>query len=217
VPLCERASGAGPDAGSTGVAPQRLSGTIFRHDETVEHLERHDEPHENASTRPAARRRPDKALLAVSLVVAIGIMLVLRGLLIGVTGEDRSNLPAQIERVDPVPDAVRVLSQTSVFVDLEEGYTGRLIIDGVEIDTISIDQIGAAGQAGASPIEPGQQISLPPVTIYEPGNATLTFTPTAGAPIEQFDEGLHDAVVVFWRIEDGPERSRSYSWTFNTV
>lgn len=147
----------------------------------------------------------------MSLVVAIGLMLVIRGVLVGVTGDERSDLPAEIERVDPVPDAVRVLAQTSVFVDLASGYTGRLVIDGHEIRTIGIDEIGN------DQVEPGEQIALPPATIYEPGNATLTFTPTAGAPIEEFGEGLHDATVVFWPIEDGPARSRSYSWTFNTV
>lgn len=155
-------------------------------------------------------KRIDKTLLFVSFVVAVGIMLVIRGVLLGVTGEELSNLPDEIERVDPVPDAVRVLSQTSVFVDLAPGYTGRLVIDGVEIETVGIDEINDVA-------EPGQQISLPPVTIYEPGNATLTFTPAAGAPIEQFDEGLHEATVVFWPIEDGEARSRSYRWTFNTV
>ena len=169
-----------------------------------------------STTPPEASRAPwwrrlDKTLLLVSLVVAIGLMLVIRGVLTGVTGEDRSDLPAEIERVDPVPDAVRVLAQTSVFVDLAEGYTGRLVVDGTEIETIGIDELGN------SQIEPGQQVALPPVTIYEPGNATLTFTPAAGAPIEEFGEGLHDATVIFWRIEDGPSRSQSYSWTFNTV
>lgn len=182
-------------------------GAAARHDVVVDQFD----GSADTATPDRRRRRPDRALIVVSLVVAIGIMLVLRGLLIGVTGDDRSDLPEQIERVDPVPEAVRVLSQTSVFVDLDLGYTGRLVIDGVEIDTVNIDEIGN------SQIEPGQQISLPPATIYEPGNATLTFTPTAGAPIEQFDEGLHEATVVYWRIEDGPDRSRSYTWTFNTV
>jgi hypothetical protein len=156
-------------------------------------------------------RRVDKTLLLVSFVVAVGVMIVIRGVLVGVTGQEGSDLPAEIERVDPVPDAVRVLAQTSVFVDLAAGYTGRLVVDGQEIETVGIDELGN------SQIEPGQQVALPPATIYEPGNATLTFTPTAGAPVEEFGEGLHEATVIFWRIEDGPSRARSYSWTFNTV
>jgi hypothetical protein len=159
---------------------------------------------------PRPRRRVDKTLLFVSFGVAVGIMLIIRGVLVGVTGDSRSNLPEQIERVDPVPEAVRVLAQTSVFVDLAPGYTGRLVIDDVEIETVGIDEINEVA-------EPGQQIVLPPVTIYEPGNATLTFTPAAGAPIEQFDEGLHEATVIFWPIEEGESRARSYRWTFNTV
>lgn len=156
-------------------------------------------------------QRIDKTLLVVSLVVAVGLMIVIRGVLVGVTGDDRTELPPAIERIEPVPGAVRVLAQTSVFVDLAEGYTGRFIIDGEEIDTINIDQIGNAN------IEPGQQVTLPPATIYEPGNATLTFTPSAGAPVEAFREGLHEATVIYWRIEDGEARSRSFTWTFNTV
>lgn len=162
-----------------------------------------------AGDRP--KRRIDKTLLIVSFFVAFGIMLVIRGFLIGVTGDERANLPDAIESVNPVPEAVRVLGQTSVFVDLTSGYTGRLEIDDVKIETVGIDEIAN------DEVEPGQQIALPLVTIYEPGNATLTFTPTAGAPIEQFDEGIHEAKVVFWRIEDGPARSRTYTWTFNTA
>lgn len=175
-----------------------------------------DEPDDGAATAEDAaaaprKRRIDKTLLVVSFVVAIGLMLVIRGVLSGVTGEDRSDLPDEIERVDPVPDAVRVLNQTSVFVDLAEGYTGRLVLDGQEIETISIDEISNER------VEPGQQVALPPATIYEPGNATLTFTPSAGAPLEEFDEGVHEATIVYWRIDEGPTRARSYSWTFNTV
>lgn len=173
-----------------------------------------DGPGGDGTGVPAVRtwwRRVDTTLLAVSLVVAIGLMLVIRGVLVGVTGDDRSDLPAEIEQVDPVPDAARVLAQTRVFVDLATGYTGRLVVDGVEIETVAI------GDIADDDVEPGQQVSVPPVTIYEPGNATLTFTPAAGAPIEEFVEGIHEATVIYWRIDEGPARSRSYSWTFNTV
>jgi hypothetical protein len=201
-----RGRGVTPACGRTHLGAAVVVRALTRHDGGVSTSETRVEP-----TRGSRWQRLDKTLLLVSLVVAIGLMLVIRGILVGVTGEDRSNLPAEIERIEPVPNAVRVLAQTSVFVDLAEGYTGRFVIDGEEIETVSIDQLGNAD------IQPGEQVSLPPATIYEPGNATLTFTPTAGAPIEEFGEGLHEATVIFWRIEDGEARSRSYTWTFNTV
>ena len=71
--------------------------------------------------------------LAFSLVIAIGLVLIGRGLAVSLTGDDRANLPDTIESVEPFPEAVQVLSQTRVFVDLEAGYTGVLVIDGVEL------------------------------------------------------------------------------------
>jgi hypothetical protein len=164
---------------------------------------------------PAAgsrRRRIDKQLVVVSLIVAIGLALVARGLAVGITGDDRANLPDQLEEVDPVPEAVQVLSQTRVFVDLEFGYTGVLVIDGTEIPTVNVDEL-----AQQQNLQPGQQIDLPPETVYEPGNATLTFLPSDEALITEFGSGLHRAQVIFWKVDEGRQRPRSYSWTFNVV
>lgn len=157
------------------------------------------------------KRRIDKGLLAISAVIAIGMVIVVRGILVGVTGDDRSDMPDLIESVSPVPEAVQVLSQSNVFVDLAAEHTGVLVIDGVEIDTVAVDDIGNIS------VEPGEQVDLPPVTIYEPGNATLTFTPSADAPIETFESGEHLAEVVYWRIDEGRNRARSYTWTFTVV
>ena len=103
------------------------------------------------------------------------------------------------------------LSQSSVTVDLEQGYTGVLVLDGVELETVNLDEVGSVA------VEPGKQVDIPPVTLYEPGNATLTFTPTEGAVIEEFESGLHVAEVVFWRIVDGRARADTYTWTFNVI
>jgi hypothetical protein len=162
--------------------------------------------------RPSRRRRIDKGLLAVSVAIAVGLVLMGRGLLAGVTGDERANLPDRIEAVEPVPEAIQVLAQTNVFVDLTSGYTGVLVIDGIEIPTVDVGEI--AGQAG---FEPGQQIDLPPVTIYEPGNATLTFTPSDDALISEFTPGQHQAQVLYWRPEDGRGKARSYTWAFTVV
>ena len=155
--------------------------------------------------------RVDKTLLIVSLFVGLGLMLVVRGLLVGITGDERANLPELIEAVDPVPESVQVLSQSNVFVDLAAGHTGVLVIDGIEIETVNVDELGSVA------VEPGQQVDLPSVTIYEPGNATLTFAPGQDAPIAEFTEGEHRAQVIYWRIDEGRQRPRSYTWTFQVV
>jgi hypothetical protein len=157
------------------------------------------------------RRRVDKTLLIVSVLVAVGLALVVRGLLVGITGDERANLPDLVERVDPVPDAVQTLSQSNIFVDLATGYTGVLVIDGVEIETVNVDELRSLT------VEPGQQIDLPPVTIYEPGNATLTFTPTEDAAVSKLTSGEHQAKVIYWRVDEGRQRARSFTWTFTVV
>lgn len=150
-------------------------------------------------------------MIAMLLVLGIGIFLVIRGLLVGITGDERADLPMFVESVDPVPESVQVPNQTNVFVDLATGYTGVLIVDGVEIETVNVDELGQID------IEPGEQLELPPVTRFEPGNSTLTFTPSSAAPITQFVDGEHTAQVVYWRIEDGRQFSRSFTWTFTVV
>lgn len=160
---------------------------------------------------PPRRFRVDKTLLVVSAIVAIGLALVVRGLLLGVTGDDRADLPEQIERVTPVPDATQVLSQSNIFVDLTSGHTGVLIVDGVEIETVDIAEISN------DRVEPGQQVSIPSVTVYEPGNATLSFSPGAGAPITELAEGEHEVTVLFWLIDESRQFARTYTWTFSVV
>lgn len=156
-------------------------------------------------------RHIDKTMVAVLLVLGLGSLLLVRGLLVGITGDERADLPTFIESVDPVPDAVQIPNQSNVFVDLASGYTGVLVIDGVELDTQNVDELGRLD------VEPGQQIELPPVTIYEPGNATLTFAPNAAAPIDQFVDGEHTVQVIYWRVDEGRQRARSFTWSFNVV
>jgi hypothetical protein len=172
----------------------------------------HPRPRKRIDPKRIDPKRIDKVTLALSLVIAIGLVLIGRGLAVSLTGDDRANLPDTIESVEPFPEAVQVLSQTRVFVDLDAGYTGVLVIDGVELPTINIDDIDEQFSA-----EPGQQIDLPATTIFEPGNYTLTFTPSDDALVKKFDVGLHRAQVIYWKITEGRQRPRSYSWTFTVV
>jgi hypothetical protein len=164
-----------------------------------------DEP---GPVEPARRRRIDRGLLAASLVIASGLTLIGWGLLTAVTGDEGVDRPDAIEDISPVENAVQVLQQDRVVVDLAFGYEGTLTVDGIEIPITVL---------GQDATEPGDQVTLPPTALFDPGNAVISFQPTEGAVIESFGEGRHEAEVTFWRTVDGPDESTTYRWSFNVV
>jgi hypothetical protein len=160
------------------------------------------------------RRRLDRGLLAASLVIATGLVLIIYGFTSAITGNDAIDRPEAIESVQPVENAIQVLQQDQIIVDLQPGFEARLVVDGIELPTTIIGQ--SEVDPNAQP-EPGQQIDLPTTAVFDPGNAVLSFQPVDGAPIESFSEGEHEVTVFFWPIEDGPQQARAYTWTFNVV
>ena len=99
---------------------------------------------------------------------------------LAVTGDEGAHLPDQIERIEPVSGATQTPAQSSVFVDLVSGYEGVLVIDGLELETVNLNDL-------RDPTKPGQQVTLPPTTVYESGNATLTFDPSPESTITTFE------------------------------
>jgi len=157
---------------------------------------------------PVRFRRPQTSLLVASLIIASCIVGMGYAVSISVTGKARLGLPATIEEIDPVRSATQVPAQTRVFVDLASGYTGVLVVDGLELETVNLDDL-----RGRTPS--GKQISTPPTTAFEPGNATLTFHPNEDAPIDKFTEGEHVVQVIFWKVTESRASAHTYSWTFN--
>lgn len=155
--------------------------------------------------------RVDRKLVVASLAIAIGLVLVGLGLLVSVTGDEVTDLPEAIESISPAPDAEQILQQTQIVVDLAEGYEGQLTVDGVELETIRLDELTPVD------VEPGEQIDVPPGAIFEPGNGTLQFAPGQGTGVESFEPGTHSVLVTFWRTEDGRDGARSYGWTFEVI
>jgi hypothetical protein len=164
---------------------------------------------------PARRRRIDAKLLAASMGIAVGLVAIVLGFLSAQTGTGDDLLPEPIESIDPVRGATQVPQQTRVFVDLQVGYEGVLIIDGIELPVVSLDDIEKAppglGDTG------GDQVEIPPGVVFEPGNATLTFEPGPSQVIEAFTTGQHSVTVRYWRTIDGPGTARIYSWSFYAV
>lgn len=169
---------------------------------------------ESETLKERPKRRFDRGLLIASLVIACGLVLVIFGLTTALTGNDGVDRPEAIESVQPVENAVQVLQQERVVVDLQPGYEARLVIDGIELPSTVI------GQSDVDPFDQaqaGQQVDLPTTAVFDPGNAVISFQPVEGALIESFTQGTHEARVIFWRTEDGPEQALSYRWKFNVI
>lgn len=149
--------------------------------------------------------------MVASLAIATGLVLIGFGIARSVTGDDVTKLPPAIESISPVPDAVQVPSQTQIVVDLNTGYVGRLAIDRVNYPTVNLADFGRQD------VEPGAQVDIPPGVVFEPGNATLTFTLGEEIGLDEFDPGEHTVVVVYWKQLLGENTARSYTWTFNVV
>ncbi len=164
-----------------------------------------------AGRRRRWRRRLDVRLLVASFAIAVGLVLIGFALTKAVTGDEAAHLPAAVEEITPVFDATQVPQQTTVIADLASGYEGRLIVDDIALPTIRQDEVASLD------VEPGEQVVFPPGARFEPGNATLSFTPGSDQAIESFDEGLHTVTVVYWKAIEGERSARSYTWTFTTV
>ena len=191
-----------------------------QHDVAVNDLEVHDTAVEQqldvepADTEPRPKRRFDRGLFIASLVIACGLALIIFGLTSAITGTDGIDRPEAIESVQPVENAVQVLRQDQIIVDLVAGYEARLVVDGIELPTTVIGQSDVDPNVQA---QPGQQIDVPTTAVFDPGNAVISFQPVEGALIETFTEGTHEATVYFWKVEEGPDQASTYTWTFEVI
>lgn len=165
---------------------------------------------------PVPRRKIGKLSverLLVSFAFATGVTLIVLGVVWSRTGRDSLNYPDAVESTSPAPGDRQVLRETSIEVKLQGGYEGYLTIDGIRLDTINLDDYL---QSVGSP-EPGQQIDLPATAIFDPGNARITFQPSDEAQITEFNNGIHNATVTFWKTIEGERTADSYSWTFEVL
>jgi len=170
--------------------------------------------HVESDTRTSARgrrRRPSIEMVLISAGLAIGLMMVNLGLMSATTGRDALGYPDEIIEVSPAPNDRQVLSQTEISVDLIDGYEAEIILDDITIPTTRLED------ASPQDVKPGQQIELPKTAIYDQGNSLIRFEPTEGAAVERYDVGVHRVTVLFWKIEEGRNTARSFSWSFEVL
>jgi len=151
-----------------------------------------------------ARRPLDVRRLGVSLVIAGALALIIYGFASAQTGDDAVEItdPA-IERVLPLPGAL-VLRQSQVGADLATGYRGVLIIDGQEIPTQDAQAPGAANN----------DVAVNYDAVFDLAQNTVLFLPRQGATIEEFAPGDHQATIVYWKLDEGRDRAKTFAWKF---
>ena len=157
------------------------------------------------------RKRVDRSRLLVSVGISVGIVLIAFGFASGITGDEAREFPVAIERMSPA-DGDRVLRQSQIIIDFVDGYEASLNIDGIELPVTRLDELTTSGAQPA----PGAQVELPATAVFDPGNNVISFQPQPGALIESFAQGEHVATVRYWKILEGPAKSRIYQWRFIT-
>lgn len=177
-------------------------------DSSIEAMPDGESPEPDATT---GRRRIDWGLLAACFVIACALVAIAWGVTSANTGSDGIDRPDAIEDLSPVENAQQAFQQEQVMVDLQFGYEAALILDGIELE------IARIGEFSVSPGDAGQQISIPPTAVFDPGNSIITFRPSDDAAITSFSEGRHQAQVIYWKIEEGRANASSYRWSFEVV
>lgn len=170
----------------------------------------------DAAPTSRTRRKVDVKLLLASLGIAAGLVLVVLGVMSSVTGREQQGLPDEIESIDPIRGATQVPQQTRVFVDFIDGYTGVLVIDGTEVPTISLDELSPT-PVGVGGEQDGDQIAVPDAAVFEPGNFTLSYVTREGGLVAPLRSGEHQATVIFWKLDEGRNRSLTFTWSFYVV
>lgn len=135
-----------------------------------------------------SRRRTFRGLV-LGLGGLLALNLFVAGFVIASRENDRVPIPSVIESVYPLPDTLSRPIET-IHADLDDLYTGVLIVDGIEIPE---DQLQ-------------RQVPL----------GIVSFRPGKDREIERLDAGFHRVDVEYWSQEETREQSRIYTWTFTT-
>jgi hypothetical protein len=181
--------------------------------------------------------------LGVSVAVAIGLAMIVFGFSYGRTDDGTIALPVGLENISPRPSA-RVQRQTEIVADLEPGYDGLIVINGIEVppDQFSFDlgqyvivfpcrltdaanaSVGNNSSATSVPVTTTSPVEAGGTggTVLQPSSVVRAPQPpcvraTPGAELLKVEPGNVTVTVVFWNLVQGRANSqKSYTWSFTT-
>jgi hypothetical protein len=97
-----------------------------------------------------------------------------------------------------------VLRQSTVGIDVADGYTASLIVDGTPItEPISLNE------------ESGELIQDGLVVNAETGE--ITYTPRPDGLVERFESGRNCVQANVWATDTDPSSGRTVSWCFSAT
>lgn len=140
-------------------------------------------------TETARKTRLIRVSIIAALVAVAAIMFV-----ISVSSSDTNTIVVQdknVTKVDPTPGGL-ARSTSELSVDLNDGYTGRLIIDGKPIPEDEVIVVKSLGQ--------------------------ITYRVGKGKTIEKFATGPHLAQVIYWKSDESENvNPGEYTWDFRVT
>lgn len=151
-------------------------------------------------------------LLSRRRLVILLVLLVAAGLVVaaGRAGGDTDpgGGEAGIASFSPAPGG-RVLRQATVGVILEQGHDGRITIDGVEIPELQMEgAIQPDSDQWRGMTEEQRSLGPRPNT-----RERVLFRPGPGQVIETLGPGEVRVTVRYWRMADGEDSARTFSYT----
>ncbi|HYI60582.1 MAG TPA: hypothetical protein VEW93_02125 [Acidimicrobiales bacterium] len=151
-----------------------------------------------------------RLVIAALLLVAVGCLVVA-----GRSGGDtdrRTDAQPAIASFTPAPGG-RVIRQSTVGVILEQGYDGRLTINGTAIPEAQMEGAVVPGTDAYERLTEDQRRLGP-----RPNNRErVLFRPGPGQAITELDTGEVQITVRYWRVADGEQTARTFSYSIYTV
>jgi len=137
--------------------------------------------------RPLSRHPGRMAIVAVAVLAVINLVVILLANS-ETTAPTQKSLPSDVESVRPESGSV-VRLQDEVSVDLRDGLTGVLVINGVEIPEDQLERVPAIG--------------------------IITFRPGVDKEFARWKAGDVAVKVLHWdATKERPDDPGAYSWSF---
>ena len=144
---------------------------------------------------------PKIAILVIVLALA-ALLVVANSATTGSSAASQS-LPDEVDRLIPVSDGT-ILRQETIGIDVADGYTASLIVNGVAI---------------SEPIQyrEGTEELVRDGLVINAETGLYTYTPRKDGLVERFETGKNCVEANVWKSDAEPTSGRTVNWCFSAA